>query len=225
MQENNSYIHRRGTTPNTRVAISQKNKIFSVPSEQSAFQQIGVMSSFGVSESRGLEEVRGVGYGDQIAELVPGVTPAMDISVSRTLLYLSNIYQVFGYRGGVDGLVRSLKHHQWPFDIKQEMVFSRIASNESVSPKLVSPASDGVNDAILTFFEACWMNSYSATYSADAAMIAEDVGIQATDVIDGTSTYGDLAADADSTGNNPFADSGSSFRFSNGGVGVPTGLI
>lgn len=225
MQENNSYIHRRGTTPNTRVAVSQKNKIFSVPSEQSAFQQIGVLSSFGLSESRTLEEVRGVGMGDQIAELVPGNTPAMSISVTRTLLYLSNIYQVFGYKGGVDGLVRSLKHHQWPFDIKQEMVFSRIASEETVSPKLVAQASDGTNDALLTFYEACWMESYSATFSADSAMIAEDVGIQATDVIDGTSTYGDLASDAESTGNNPVSDSSSSIRFSNGGAGVPTGLI
>lgn len=223
MQGNNSYIHRRGTTPNTRVAVSQKNKIFSVPTGQSAFQQIGVLSSFGLSESRTVEEVRGLGYGDQIAELVPGNTPAMAISITRTLLYLSNIYQVFGYNGGVDGLVRSLKHHQWPFDIKQEMVFSRIASEESVSPKLVAPASDGVNDAILTFYEACWMDSYGATFSADSAMIAEDIGVQATDVIDGTSTYGDMANQ--STGNNPFTDDSSSIRFSNGGAGVPTGLI
>lgn len=225
MQSNNSYIHRRGTTPNTRVAVSQKNKIFSVPSGQAAFQQIGVLSSFGLSESRTIEEIRGLGMGDQIAELVPGTTPAMAISVTRTLLYLSNIYQVFGYQGGVDGLVRSLKHHQWPFDIKQEMVFSRIASEETVSPKLVAPSSDGVNDALLTFYEACWMNSYSSTVSADAAVLAEDVGIQATDVIDGTSTYGDLASDAQSTGNNPFSDSSSSIRYNNGGAGVPTGLI
>jgi len=225
MKGNNSYINRQGTSPNTRVAVSQKNKIYSVPSGQAAFQQIGVVSSFGLSESRTIDEVRGLGMGDQIAELVPGNTPSMSISITRTLLYLSNIYQVFGYKGGVDGLVRSLKHHQWPFDIKQEMVFSRIASQEAAQPKLVAPASDGVNDAILTFFEACWMESYSATFSADSAMIAEDVSVKATDVIDGTSTYGELASDADSTGNNPFSDSGSSIRYSNGGAGVPTGLI
>jgi len=225
MQDNNNYIYRRGTTPNTRIAVSQKNKIYSVARGNSAFSQIGVVSSFGLSESRTIEEVRGLGYGDQLAELVPGTTPSMSISISRTLLYLSNVYQVFGYAAGTDGLVRSLKHHQWPFDIKQELVFSRIATEQGLQPKLVSPASDGVNEALLTFFEACWMESYSATFSSDSALISEDVGVKVTDIIDGSSTYGELAADGDSTGNSPFADAGSSVRYSNsGGVGVAVGL-
>lgn len=221
MESNNNYLYRRGTTPNTRVAVSQKNKIYSVAAGQSAFEQVGVTSSFGLQESRNVEEVRGLGYGDQVAELVPGNTGAMSISMTRTLLYLSNMHQVFGYKGGVDGLVRSLKHHQWPFDIKQELVFSRIASGASVTPKLVSPSSDGVNEALLTFFEACWMESYNHSYSSDSAMIAEDIGIKCTDVVDGSSTYGDLAADAQSTGNNPFSDAGSSIRYATSGAGVP----
>lgn len=223
MRDNENYIYRRGTTPNTRVAVSQKNKVFSVPNGKSAFSQIGVLSSFGLSESRTVEEVRGLGYGDQIAELVPGVTTAMSISITRTLLYLSNIWQVFGYRAGTDGLVRSLKHHQWPFDIKQELVFSRIATNESVSPKLVAPASDGVNEALLTFFEACWMNDWGADFAADGAMVQENVSVTVTDIIDGSSTYGELASDGQSTGNNPFSDQGSSLRYTTG-TGVPTGI-
>jgi hypothetical protein len=219
MRDNDSYIYRRGTTPNTRIAVSQKNKVFSVPTGKSAFSQVGVLSSFGLSESRTIEEVRGMGYGDQIAELVPGTTPSMSISVTRTLLYLSNIWQVFGYKAGTDGLVRSLKHHRWPFDIKQELVFSRIATNESVSPKLVTPSSDGVNEAILTFYEACWMESWGADYSSDSALVQENVGIKVTDIIDGTSSYGEII----STGNNPFEDSSSSIRYSNG-QGAPTGL-
>lgn len=209
MRDNDNYIYRRGTTPNTRVAISQKNKVYAVARGQSTFSQVGTVSSFGLSESRAVDEVRGMGYGDQIAELVPGVTGSMSISVSRTLLYLANVYQAMGYAAGIDGLVRSLKHHQWPFDLKQELVFSRIASNSQNNPKLTSPSSDGTNEALLTFFEACWMESYSANYAADAAMISEDVGIKATDVIDGTSTYGELASDAESTGNNPFTEVGS----------------
>lgn len=216
MRDNDSYIYRRGTTPNTRVVVSQKNKIYSVSHDQSAFSQIGVMSSFSVSESRSVEAVRGVGYGDQVAELVPGVTDPMSLSIERQLLYLANAHQVFGYSGGVDGLVRSLKHHQWPFDIKQELVFSRIASEANV-PKQISPASDGVNEALLTFFEACWLNDYSYDFAADGAMVAESVSAMVSDVIDGTSTYGDLAADSDSTGNNPFSDtSGGSFRYGSG---------
>jgi len=225
MQDNNNYIYRKGTTPNTRIAVSQKNKIYSVPTGKAAFSQIGVVSSFGISESRTIEEVRGLGYGDQLAELVPGTTPSMSISITRTLLYLSNIYQVFGYKAGTDGLVRSLKHHQWPFDMKQELVFSRIATGDSVSPKLIAPSSDGTNDALLTFYEACWLESYSANYASDSAMISEDVGVKVTDIIDGSSTYGELASDAESTGNNPFSDSSNSIRYSTSGTGVATGLI
>jgi hypothetical protein len=41
---------------------------------------------------------------------------------------MSNIFQAVGYHGGVDGTVRSLAHHRWPFDIKEELVFSEIMS-------------------------------------------------------------------------------------------------
>lgn len=221
MRDNDSYIYRRGTAPNTRVVVSQKNKVYSVSYDQSAFSQCGVMSSFSVSESRSVEAVRGIGYGDQVAELVPGVTDPMTLSIERQLLYLANAHQRFGYAGGVDGLVRSLKHHQWPFDIKQELVFSRIATEASV-PKQISPSSDGVNEALLTFFEACWLNDYSYDFAADGAMVAESVSAMVSDVIDGSSTYGELASDADSTGNSPFADTGGgSFRYGSG-VGTPT---
>lgn len=225
MRDNHNYIYRRGTTPNTRIAVSQKNKLFAVPYGQAAFTQLGVISSFGISESRNVEEVRGMGYGDQLAELVPGVTNAMTLNIDRTLLYLSNIYQTFGYRSGTDGLVRSLKHHQWPFDIKQELVFSRIASRDAVSPSETVSATDGVNEALLTFFEACWIESYGATFSADQALITENIGVKVTDIIDGQSTYGELAADAQSTGNNPFNGETSSVRYSTAGAGVPTNII
>lgn len=222
MRDNDSYIYRRGTTPNTQVVISQKNKVFSIPIGQQNFSQIGVLSSFSPGgQDRTVDLVRGLGYGDQIAELVPGVTGVQTLEVTRTLLYLSNVFQVFGYRGGVDGLVRSLKHHQWPFDVKQEMVFSRIATLDPV-PKIVVQASDSVNAALLTFYEACWMASYStAGLEAETSMVTESCSMPCTDVLDGVSTYGELAADAQSTGNNPFVGVGS-FRYSNSGTAAPT---
>lgn len=220
MRDNDSYLYRRGTTPNTRVVVSQKNKIYSVSYDNASFSQIGVTSSFSFSESKSIEPVRGVGYGDQIAEMVPGVTDPVNLSIDRQLLYLANGHQRFGYAGGVDGLVRSLKHHQWPFDIKHELVFSRIATNASV-PKQVSPASDGTNEALLTFFEACWINDYGFEFAADGAMVSESISVMVSDIVDGTSTYGELASDAESTGNNPFNGEGGSFRYGSG-VGVPT---
>jgi hypothetical protein len=196
--------------------------VFSIPQGQNSFSQIGLLGSFEHSESRGVEPVRGIGYGDQVQELIPGVTDPMEISMDKQLLYLANLHQVFGYEAGVDGLVRSLKHHQWPFDIKHEMVFSRIATEEQLGNKEVVTSTDGVNDALLTFYEACWMNDYSYSLESDSAQITESGSATVSDIVDGSSVYGELASDADSTGNSPFAgDETGSRRFS-GKPGSPT---
>lgn len=201
--DTSNYIYRRGTAPNTRAAISQKNKVFSYMVGANSFQQIGVLSEFGHDESRAIDPVRGVGYGDQIAELVPGVTEPMTLTVNKTLLYAVNLFQVFGYRGGVEGLVRSLKHHRWPFDVKQELVFSELVSrfdldgssgDVAASRQPGGDFNEAVADsvrALVTIYEGCWMNSYSASYTADAAIVAENSSVTVTDIIDGVSTYGE----------------------------------
>src|SRR4051812_13563890 len=102
-----SYIYRIGSSPNTRVAISQKSKVFSTPFARiPVLKQVGVLSTFDWSESRAVDPVRGVGFGDKISELVPGVTEPMALTLNRTLLYTASIAQELGYRAGVDGLVR-----------------------------------------------------------------------------------------------------------------------
>jgi hypothetical protein len=88
---------------------------------------MGVLSSFAPSISRTVDELRGIGFGDQVAELVPSITAAPTASFERALLYLSNLWQATGYAGGVDGPVRSLSQHKWPFDIEQQLVFSSLA--------------------------------------------------------------------------------------------------
>ena len=47
--------------------------------------------------------------------------------MERALLYLCNLWQAVGYSSGVDGPVRSLAHHRWPFDIEMQLVFSTLA--------------------------------------------------------------------------------------------------
>jgi hypothetical protein len=197
------------------------------------FQQIGVLSEFGHDESRAIDPVRGVGFGDQIAELVPGVTEPISITVNKTLLYAVNLFQVFGYKGGVEGLVRSLKHHRWPFDIKQELVFSELVSSDQIgdidytggrSVKAASTQPSGSGEfttravkALITIYEGCWMSSYNASYTADAALVAENSTVMATDVIDGFSTYGEFVdtglAPLTSAGS---ASAGTSIRFASG---------
>jgi len=235
-----NYIYRMGTAPNTRAAVSQKNKVFGYMYGDSTpgFQQIGVVSEFGHDESRAVEPVRGVGYGDQVAELVPGVTEPMTLTLNKTLLYAVNLFQVLGYKGGVEGLVRSLKHHRWPFDIRQEMVFSEIttgstqglgdidgaagfktATNQKNVDGDIAPL--GGAKALFTFFEGCWLNSYSASFTADAAIVAENGSVTVTDVLDGQSDYGEWMDTGLSPGGGGAAGKGYSLRFA-GGAGTPT---
>lgn len=232
-----NYIYRAGTAPNTRAAISQKSKIYGYMNNatQPGFQQIGVLSEFGHDESRSIEPIRGVGFGDQVAELVPGVTEPMTLTVNKTLLYAVNLFQALGYKGGVEGLVRSLKHHRWPFDIKQEMVFSEIASlqdldgatgakNAAVQPVGPGYMTNAVK-ALFTFYEGCWLNSYSASYTSDASIVAENSSVTVTDIIDGVSQYGEfIDSGLAPIGANGAAGKGYSLRFA-GGVNAATGLV
>ena len=217
--DNTNYIYRMGTAPNTRAAISQKNKVYGYMVGKKHFQQIGVVSEFTHDESRTIEPVRGVGFGDMVAELVPGVTEPMTLTINKTLLYAVNLFQALGYKGGVEGLVRSLRHHRWPFDVKQELVFSEITSVYDLDNATVKSAQtqqisgNGGEDAkmtavraLFTFFEGCWMNSYSSSFTSDAAIVAENSSVTVTDIISGTDQYGEFV----STGLAPIGANGTS---------------
>ena len=208
------YIYREGLSPQTQTVISTKNKIYGQPSGSKDFKQIGVIASFEPSDSRAVEPIYGIGYGDQIAELIPNVSDPISISVTRSALYLSLLMQTFGYSAGVDGIVRALKHHRWPFDIKQEIVFSELASKEAVGQTV----SSGKYKALLTYYEACWMTSYNWSFTADTALVQESCEISCSDILDGKTNYNKFAQTAYGavdTGNSPFANFGKSIRFGN----------
>jgi len=194
--DRDAYIFRRGVTPNTLSVISSKNRIYAVNSLGNN-AQIGVIATFDPSEARTIEPIRGIGFGDKIAELVPGVTDPMTISVTRTALYLANIYQVFGFKSGIDGVTRSLRHHRWPFDIQQEIVFSTFASEKNEVATATGTGFDTpqgmVNigtsfktgegtEALITIYEGCWISDYSVSYAADTALVQETVTINVSDV-------------------------------------------
>lgn len=215
-----SYIYRRGSSPNTRVAISQKNRVYSRPftTGSPSQKQVGVLSTFDWNESRSVDPVRGVGFGDKIQELVPGVTEPMSITMNRTLLYTSSIAQELGYRGGVDGLVRSLRQHKWPFDLRSELVFSELVSNRdqaSIIKKTLGSDTTDPNYALISFFEACWLESISSSFPSDSSIVMEDAGVKCTDVTDGSSLYGNDSesyGDLLDSGNNPIVQPNSGSR-------------
>src|SRR5271167_3365836 len=143
-----AYIYRQGTTPNTETVLSTRFKIFTDLVDVGAFVKLGVTSSFTYTESKTIDAVRGLGYGDQVAELVPGVTTPLSISITRTCLYVANLMQVLGYKAGTSGAVRPLKHHRWPFDIKTEVVFSELANEQNVGLATLAdvPQEGGLNN-------------------------------------------------------------------------------
>lgn len=220
-QEEQNSIYWKGATPQTRVAISQKNRVFSKPfGAKTKWLQVGVLSTFDWSEARTIDPVRGVGFGDRVQELVPSVTEPATLTLNRTLLYTSGLMQELGYRGGVDGLVRSLRHHKWPFDIMSELVFSELVTKGGQ----VSPFSQGVppqvsalnqNDMCLTtFFQGCWLNNISISFPADSAIVLENCSATAMDVWDGVSNIPQFYNDTIQSGNSPFvADEGGSTLF------------
>ena len=220
------YLYRQGTSAQTKTVISSRFKIFTPIVQVGKFVKMGVTSNFSINETRNVDAVRGLGYGDQIAELVPGVTQPMTLAVTRHALYLANIMQMFGYKAGVAGLVRSLKHHKWPFDIKTEIVFSEVASedpnvadgNPAGAMKADVPNEGGLNNygnpgiyAVITVYEGCWMNSYSSAFQVEQAAVTEDCSITVSDIYDASgSVYGDFI----DSGNNKSDATGRYLRFS-----------
>lgn len=204
MANENNYLLRQGATAQTKAVTSTRFKLYSHAVGVGKFARIGVTSSFQLSESRNVETIRGLGFGDQVAELVPGVTNPMSLTVDRTALYLQNLMQQFGYKAGASGLVRSLKHHKWPFDIRTEIVFSEIASEDrnrdQASPAIVTNNEGGLNNlgnpglyAIVTVFEGCWMTDYSTGYQVEQAAVTENCTIMVADVFDmAGSVYGEF---------------------------------
>lgn len=237
--QGSSYLYQMGTTPNTRTAVSQKVRILTPAyGNNTSLLQMGVLSSFGPSESKSVEPVRGIGFGDTVAELVPSVTDPITGSFERALLYLCNLWQATGYAAGVDGPVRSLKHHRWPFDIEQQLVFSTLADIDLVGanagtgagkngtsgafdggvknvtfPAVTpdpsgNPAGKG-HTAIITMYEACWFTSWDTSFAKDSGMIMETGAVIVTDVHDFASVYGEFLA----SGNDPTIGQLGSVRF------------
>jgi len=206
------YIFRQGTSPQTESVVSSRFKIFTDLVNVGAFVKLGVTSSFTVSEDKPIDPVRGLGYGDQVAELVPGVTAPTSLQITRTCLYLANLMQVLGYKAGTSGAVRSLKHHRWPFDIRTEVVFSQLATEDPggyadfppVNPTEAIaadiPNEGGINNlgnpgllAVATLYEGCWMSNYSTAYTIDTAAVQEECTVMVTDILDvAGSLYGEF---------------------------------
>jgi hypothetical protein len=131
----NRNILSQGAMPHTRAALSSRSRVFGVNprNTETELELIGAISNFAISSSRNIEPIRGIGVGDHIVEMVPGQSDPVELQVTRFALCMSNIFQEFGYFGGTDGLVRALKHHRYPVDIKHELLISKLASGKAMT--------------------------------------------------------------------------------------------
>jgi hypothetical protein len=199
MAGNNSrgYIYNAGVSPNTRLLNPQRVRVFSIDADAKDYQQIGVIQTWNPSDTRAIEPVRGIGFGDQIAELAVGVT---DLTATATImmLYLKDIQQVFGYKAGSSGLMRSLKHHQWPFDVYESIIIPSFLQS-SAGPGTISSGTDKV---ITTWYEGCWMSDFSKTFDIGATSVTQDMTCQISDVYANKNDKTSYAADADASNKN-----------------------
>lgn len=248
-RQGSSHLYDYNSSPNTRAAISQKVRILTPvykpgKGSNNLLYQLGVCSTFTADFNRNVEDIRGVGFGDRIAERVPGVSDPVDCQLERTLMYLSNGHQAFGFAGGIDGPVRTLQHHRWPFDIEQQLVFSSIADAESpvvdshkgirnidFSGQKVTGAAEAygtggqTHKAIITYFEACWMTAITGVNpSAESSLMAQSITAAAQDIHDLFSTYGEFLP----SGNDPTLGQAATIRHNNivrGAKGLRTNNI
>jgi len=185
----NPHLLRTNVSPETAVAISQKNRVMTRP-DGTQLAQVGVINTFSYSENRAVDPVRGIGYGDKIAELVPGVTDAASLTINRALLYTSNIFRMLGYKSADrQGLMRSLRHHRWPFDIQNELIVSDLSRNSAgISPDTLNSAVTG-NDVIVTYFLGCWLESYDVSFTSDSAIVMENCSARSTDITNGQNVW------------------------------------
>lgn len=201
----NSYVYQKGTSPNTSLLNSQKVKVFaSHPGgADPTANQIGLLQSWAPSQSRPTEFVRGIGYGDRVAEQSVGVTDLTG-SLSIAVMYLVNMMQVLGYNAGSSGIIRSLKHHRWPFDIKEQIVIPSFISADSFSYQQGANKSTGISGGgiIQTYYEGCWMQDYNITFEIGGSTVMQDCSVNITDVYDpnvGRGAYDENLVDRDQT--------------------------
>lgn len=196
----NSYIYQQGATPNTSLLNSQKVKVYTAHpgGNDPTANQIGLLQSWAPSQSRPTEPVRGIGMGDRVAEQSVGVTELTG-SLSIAVMYLVNMMQVLGYNAGSSGIVRSLKHHRWPFDIKEQIVIPDFIVAASLSYQQgVGSSAGAANNIIQTYYEGCWMQDYNITFEIGASTIMQDCTVNITDVYDpsaGRGQYNDTLVD------------------------------
>jgi hypothetical protein len=174
---NGGYVYREGTSPNTRLLNTQKVKLFSIDADTGTTPaQIGLLQSWNPTQNRSVEPHRGMGFGDQIAELGVGLTE-LQASCSIMMMYLKDIMQVFGYKAGSSGLMRSLKHHRWPFDVKESIVIPTFLNYQAGAAQ----SEDGAR-VILTTYEGCWMTDYSKSFNMGDTAATQDTSLMITNV-------------------------------------------
>ncbi|MFA5999365.1 MAG: hypothetical protein WC783_00090 [Candidatus Paceibacterota bacterium] len=205
------YMYRPGVSPITKSALSTRNKVFSFAAGQGGkLVQIGQIKRIGFKQTRSVTPTRGIGFGDVINELIPNNMEPITIDFDIFSMYTITLQQVLGYNYGIDGYVRALKHHKFPFDIRNEMVLpAMVAAGEPTSylKSSLSTQPTGGPQAVVTVYQGCWLTDYSTESSVDDIIISETGSITVTEIIAGGATkyFDENSVSGNATGTNPWS--------------------
>ena len=189
--------------PHTCIAMSSSVRIYSKNGRTGNPSQIGLIQSFRPTDTRRMERARGIGYGDRVAEIVPGMTEVA-ITITRMALYEENILETLGYhsvwnKGDNLRSVRTLAHTKNPLDIMEQIVFHANKGSPGIGNLRggFGRGAAGVDEAgsnsfsfpkdnTTIWYKDCWINNYARTIEVTGNLIyMEDVGVDVTWVDDG----------------------------------------
>ena len=251
-----TFLNSPNASPSTMAALSSRNRIYTQNYSSSGGvgfgQFVGALSNFAPSQSRPVQEVRGIGLGDKIIEAVPQYHEMITVATSRTLIYLSSLWEAFGYKSGISGFVRALHHHKHPFQVRQELVLSESSllfgnantllnaglsamstllaqntsgqqANQPQSPDQRNPLLSSIAaKALVTLYLGCWFTDHSASVTSDNSLIVEEGTFACPEITDGSSAFMDIFAD---TGNLPTAFSSLGALAGQLGAGMLGGVL
>ena len=154
------------SAPDVKTQTTFGLQIVMIDDEDNAVQ-VGTATNATPSHQRSNTKVGGVGIGDRIMEIVPGLT-SYTLSLTKFSLWNKYIYQVLGYNVNI----RMLAEMQTPFD-----VYTYHLNPTGTTSKGIFVNSGEVADSniVTTIYRDCVVSSWNRTQQYDADVTISDV--------------------------------------------------
>ena len=162
---------------------------------------VGMMQNFSISEQRGVEKIRAIGY-EGVVQSVPHNTKGGTLNVTRLALYNSSIWNALGLTTngipfnpvgskthiGSDNVPWDLYDHQNgigqnSYKVSDNKVFKTLQDQRVPLEIMVKTRMNGSNDDFfIDRYIDCWLASYSKSYTTAQITVSETAQISYADV-------------------------------------------